>query len=321
MKLYKLKVLFLSQSFLPVSSIREHWTITHTHVPPSTFSGLLLRVVLFSVDPKNIYGDYLPCEIRRGLLLRLRGMRAEWFLARRGEVVDGARPPYLEYHFRAVSLGAYDEETLSGGSSQWGYVEKYWNTLKYIDNRAENLQAPFFVGIKTWFFAAADGAKIPLPGKGVSRFMTYDVVKVRFDVPTSNIYGFVLVDDARFESMVEKLFNGWFIDKSRLKTLIAVKLEDVLEPTTERGKKLFVIPSIRRPRKPSRTMVSSLVSREALMGRRRDISVEKGFLHVEKPEDVDPDDKLLFKGRDGSLYAVDRSWLEYLELAGGGGQA
>ncbi|MEM1704082.1 MAG: hypothetical protein QXQ31_08520, partial [Zestosphaera sp.] len=97
------------------------------------------------------------------------------------------------------------------------------------------------------------------------------------------------------------------------------KLDDVLEPTTEWGKKLFVIPSIRRPRKPVKTIVSSLVSREALMGRKRDISVEKGFLHVEKPEDVDSNDKLLFKGKDGSLYAVDKSWLEYLELAGRGG--
>ncbi|MEM2014208.1 MAG: hypothetical protein QXJ16_01955, partial [Desulfurococcaceae archaeon] len=291
----------------------------HTHIPPSTLSGLLLRAVLFSADPKNVYGDYTPCEIGRGLLLRLRGMRAEWFLAERGEVIDGARSPYLEYHFRAVSLGAYDEETLSGSPSQWGYVEKYWNTLKYVDNRPENLQAPLFVGIKTWFYAAADGTKIPLSGKGVRQFMIYDVVKVRFDFPTSNIYGFALVDDARFESVVEKLFDGWFIDKSRLKTIVAVKLDDVLEPTTEWGKKPFVIPSIRRPRKPVKTIVSSLVSREALMGRKRDISVEKGFLHVEKPEDVDSNDKLLFKGKDGSLYAVDKSWLEYLELAGRGG--
>lgn len=318
MKLYKLKILFLSHSFFPVSPIREHWTITHTHIPPSTFSGLFLRAVLFLVDPKNVYGDYIPCEIGRGLLLRLREMRAEWFLAKRGEVIDGARPPYLEYHFRAVSLGAYDEETLSGSSSQWGYVEKYWNTLKYVDNRPENLQAPLFVGIKTWFYAAADGTKISLSGKGVRQFMTYDVVKVRFDFPTSNIYGFVLVDDARFESVVEKLFDGWFIDKSRLKTIVAVKLDDVLELTTEWGKKPFVIPSIRLPRKPVKTIVSSLVSREALMGRKRDIFVEKGFLHIEKPEDVDSNDKLLFKGKDGSLYAVDKSWLEYLELAGRG---
>ncbi|MEM0040756.1 MAG: hypothetical protein QXY20_09215 [Thermofilum sp.] len=276
--------------------------------------------MLFAVDPKNIYGDYIPCRIGKGLLLRLRDMHAEWFLAERGEEgEEGARPPYLEYHFRAASLGAYDETTLSGNLSQWGYIEKYWNTLKYIDNRPENLQAPFFVGIKTWFFAAADGTKIPLSDNESRNFMTYDVVKVRFDFPISHIYGFVLVDDARFESAMEKLFDGWFVDKSRLKTLVAVKLDDVLVPTAEWSRELFVIPFIRRPRKPAGAMVSSLISREALIGRKRDGSVEKKVLHIEKPEDVDPDDKLLFKGRDGFLYAVDKSWLEYMELAGRGG--
>ncbi|MEM4926704.1 MAG: hypothetical protein QW448_09235 [Thermofilaceae archaeon] len=317
MKLYKLRVHFLPHSFLPISPIREHWTATHTHLPPSTLSGLFLRAVLFSVNPRNVYGDYAPCRIGKGLLLRLKGMHAEWFLAEREEVIEGAKPPYLEYHFNAVSLGAYDEATLLGKPSIWGFVEKYWNTLKYIDDRMENLRAPFHVGIKTWFFAAADGARLSLPGvKGKRMFMTYDVVKVRFDIPPSHLYGFILVDDAKLEPVVELLFNGWFIDKSRLKTLVAVKLEEVLVPATEKTGKLYVIPSIRMPRRPVRTVVSSLISRDALAGRRRDVSTEKGFLYIEKPEDVNLDDKLLFKGRDGFLYAVDKSWLDYLKAPG-----
>jgi len=312
-KLYKLRVLFLSHSFLPISPIREYWTSTHTHLPPSTLSGLFLRAVLFSVNPKNVYGDYAPCRIGKGLLLRLMGMRAEWFIAERGEAIKGAKPPYLEYHFNAVSLGAYDEATLLGKPSKWGFVEKYWNTLKYIDYRPENLLAPLHVGIKTWFFAAADGARITIPGVKERRYMTYDVVKVRFDIPVSHLHGFILVDDAKLESVVELLFDRWFIDKSRLKTLLAVKPEEVLVPATEKTGKLFVIPSTRMPSKPVRTVVSSLISKDALAGRRRDISVEKGFLYIEKPEDVNLDDKLLFKGGDGSLYAVDKSWLEYLK--------
>jgi len=318
-KLYKLRVLFLSHSFLPVSPIREYWTTTHTHLPPSTLSGLFLRAVLFSINPRNVYGDYTPCRIGRGLLLRLKGMRAEWFIAEREEAIEDAKPPYLEYHFNAVSLGAYDEATLLGKSSKWGYIEKYWNTLKYIDYEDENLLAPFHVGIKTWFFAAADGARITVPGvKGRKTFMTYDVVKVRFDIPMSHLHGFILVDDAKLESVVELLFNGWFINKSRLKTLVAVKLDEVLVPATEKTGRLLVVPSIRMPSKPVRTVVSSLISRDALAGRRRDIFVEKGFLYIEKPEDVNLDDKLLFKGRNGSLYAVDKSWLNYLKSPGGG---
>ncbi|MEM4827728.1 MAG: hypothetical protein QXK07_06805 [Desulfurococcaceae archaeon] len=261
-----------------------------------------------------MYGDYAPCLIGEGLLLRLKGMHAEWFTAEREKDVEGAKPPYLEYHFNAVSLGAYDEATLLGKPSNWGFVEKYWNTLKYIDDEPENLRAPFHVGIKTWFFAAADGARLPVPGvKGKRMFMTYDVVKVRFDIPLSHLYGFILVDDAKLEPVVELLFNGWFINKSRLKTLIAVKLDEVLVPATEKTGRLLVVPSIKMPSKPVRTVVSSLISRDALAGKRQDIFVEKGFLYIEKPEDVNLDDKLLFKGRDGSLYAVDKSWLEYLK--------
>ncbi|MEM1713870.1 MAG: hypothetical protein QXW36_04995 [Desulfurococcaceae archaeon] len=318
MKLYKLKIIFLSHSFLPVSSIREHWTITHTHIPPSTLSGLFLRAVLYAVNPKNMVGDYVPCEIGEGLLLKLERMSAKWFIAGREEVVNGAKPPYLEYHFKAVSLGAYDEATLLGIPSQWGFIEKYWNTLKYIDAEKRHLEAPFHVGIKTWFYALQDGTTITLPNKKRERYMTYDIVKVRFDIPLSHLYGFILVNDARLESVVELLIDGWFIDKSRLKTLVSVKLDDVLVPVKVNGMsgKLFVIPSIKRPRQAAKTFVSSIVSKEALMGRRHDTSVEKCFLHVENPKDIDfrNSNKLFFKGRDGTLYAVDKSWLEYLEL-------
>lgn len=311
MRLIKLKVLFLSHSFLPTSPIREYWTITHNHIPPATLSGLLLRAVLFSVNPRGVYGDYVPCGAGRGLLVRVSKQGAEWTVAGREEVVEGFRPPYLEYHFRAVVLGAYDEDTLRGKPPKWGYAEKFWNNLKYVDRREENLLAPFRVGIKTWHFAAMDGTW---------KHMTYDVAKVRFDFPPSCIYGFVLVDDDSLLKPLEALATGWFIDKTRLKTLVSVKVEEVMgrAMSTASVRGVYVVPSPRRPRRPSYAFASALLSRDALRGSRRDLSVEKVILYAEKPGDTDLGDKLLFSGEDGFLYAVDRSWVEYLELAGGG---
>lgn len=311
MKLVKLKVLFLSHSFLPASPIREYWTITHNHIPPATLSGILLRAVLFSVNPRGVYGDYVPCGAGRGLLVRVSEQGADWTVVGREEVVEGFRPPYLEYHFRAVVLGAYDEDTVRGRPPRWGHVEKFWNNLKYVDLREENLLAPFKVGIKTWHFAAMDGTW---------RHMTYDVVRVRFDIPPLNIYGFALVDDDTLLKHLEALFMGWFIDKTRLKTLVAAKVEEVIERATSSvsARSVYVVPSPRRPRRPSYMFMSALLSKEALRGSRRDLSVEKAVLYTEKPGDADLREKMLFAGKDGSLYAVDMSWAEYLELAGGG---
>lgn len=311
MKLAKFRVLFLSHSFLPISPIQEHWTITHNHVPPTTFSGLLLRALLFASNPKSVYGDFLPCVIGKGLLVKLSKQGAEWTIADRGQVVKGFRPPYVEYHFKAVSLGAYSEEILRGNPPRWSYVEKYWNILKYIDRREENLLAPFKVGIKTWHFAAMDGTW---------RYMTYEVIKVKFDFPRSHLHGFLLFSDEDLDRRLRALSDGWFIDKSRLKTLVAVKLEEVMEPvepTVEVAANVYALPSIERPRKPSYSFVSALLSREALTGERQDLSVEKGFLHAERSGDVNLEEKLLFMGKDG-IYAVDKSWTKYLDLAKAG---
>lgn len=318
MKLARIRVLFLSHSFLPISPIREYWTITLNHVPPPTLSGLLLRAVLFLMNPRNLYGDYMPCEIGKGLLLRIRGDRAEWVKAERGEAIEDYKPPYIEYHFKAVSLGAYDEQTLRGAPPRWGYIEKCWNIIKYTDPDDRYLYAPLKVGIKTWHFAVADGAKLG----GKERFQIYEVVKVKFDFPPQYLYGFVLLENDELAYWLSRLSDGWFIDKSRLKTSIAIKVEEIMDEVqlgnVEKGERaIIVIPSLRRPLRPSFSFATALLSKEALQRMRRDISVMKGVLHAEKPSDIDSGGKVLFGGRDGVVYAVDKSWSEYLELAGG----
>lgn len=319
MELVRLKITFLSHSFLPVSPIWEYWTITHLHIPPSTLSGLLLRAILFSMNPRNIYGDFLPCEIGKGLLVKIHGQSAEWIIAEKEKVYEPFRPPYVEYHFRSVSLGAYDDRTLRGESPDWGYIEKYWNVIKYIDARDVHLLAPLTVGIKTWHFAAADGARLA-EKRGEYRYQIYDVIKVKFDFPTCHLQGFILLDDANLANRLKYLANGWFIDKSRMKTLIAVKVDEIMEPTEvfDKDEKVYVLPSIERPPRPSYSFASAVISKEALRGLRRDISVERVILHAEKPKDIDVSRKMMFRSADGSLYAVDKSWLEYVGLSGRG---
>jgi len=194
-RLAKIRALFLSPSFYPQSPVSSYWDAVHVHVPPATFSGILLRAILFAFNPRLLYGDYIPCEPGVGLLVKVKRGGAEiidveWAKAGRGEVRQGFKPPYIEYHFRAVALGAYPESVLRGYAPRVGYASKYWNVIKYVDARDEHLLAPLVVGIKTWHFTILDGARVD--GR---QYQTYEVVKVRHVVHLEDVYGFALVDD------------------------------------------------------------------------------------------------------------------------------
>jgi len=316
-QLAKIRVLFLSPSFYPQSPISSYWEMVHTHVPPATFSGIVLRAVISAFSPRHVYGDYIPCEIGRGLLVQVsrRGDsevgEVSWTKAGRAERVAGYKPPYIEYHFRAVSLGAYPLSVLRGGPPKVGTVDKYWNVIKYIDVKEDKLLAPVKVGIKTWHYTVLDGTSI-----GGRRYQTYEVVKVRHVVYLDEVYGFVLVDDPAVANALRRLGEGWFIIKTRLKTLVALRAEELMERASGGSKVDYLVPMLTKPPKPTYSFTTAVLDLDALSGRRADVSVIKGYLHTTSEPEAER--LLLFRSRDGAVYGVDPGWLRYME---GGGPA
>ncbi len=276
-----------------------------------------MRAVLFSLNPKLIYGDYTPCEIGEGLLVRVRRegyekmLKAEWTKARTEEVKQGFKPPYLEYHFRAVALGAYPVSVFKGYAPKVGVADKYWNVIKYVDVSEENLLAPLVVGLKTWHYTVLDGTRV-----GTKRYQTYEVVKVRHVVYLEDVYGFALVDDPVIANAMLKLMEGWFIVKSRLKTLIALRVEELLEQVSRVEKVDYLVPMLTKPRKPTYSFTTAVLSLDALAGKRVDASAVKGYLHTTTESSEELDKLVLFKSRDGAVYGVDKEWLKYMERRG-----
>lgn len=301
LKLVKVNVIPLSPLFLPVSSLHGYWDTTHDHIPPTTFSGFMLRAVLSVDDFRNLAGEYIPHKVDEGLLVRIKRVSGktvcDWCIARREEVIEGFKPPYLEYHFKAVSLGVYPEQLLRGKYPNVGIVDKYWNVLKYIDN----VELVLKLGIKTWHYVAVSDAEK----------YHYDVVKVKHKVFSNPLYGFILVNDRVLENYLEKLMRGWFIYRLGVKNLVAVRVEELMSEVS--GDVVdYVLPFLSIPNKVLCSFTTALLDINALKGLRRDVSVIKGYLHVSS----DPVDELgkliLFRDKEYNIYGVDRGWLRYL---------
>jgi len=301
LKLVRVKVVLLSPLFLPISPIHTYWDVTHDHIPPTTFSGFVLRAILSVVDPKNLTGDYIPHRPDEGLLVELTRSKlvCEWCVAKRKEVVNGFKPPYIEYHFRAVSLGAYPESLLRGDQPNVGVVDKYWNVLKYID-RLEDI---FNFGIKTWHYVAIK--------RGGQFYEVYDVVKVKHKVITDSVYGFILIDDRVVEKYFERLMKGWFIYRLGMKNLIAVRVEEIMGEVKE-DRVDYVLPFLTIPNKRLYSFTSTILDINALKGLRRDISVIKDYLHVSNDPMDELDRLILFRDKEFNVYGVDKKWLNYL---------
>jgi hypothetical protein len=301
LKLVKVSVIPLSQLFLPASSLHGYWDVTHDHIPPTTFSGFVLRAILSVDGLKNLAGEYTPHKVNEGLLVRIKRidgrMVCDWHIARREEVIEDFKPPYLEYHFKAISLGVYPGPLLRSKQPNVGVVDKYWNVLKYIDN----VELVLKLGVKTWHYVVVgDGEKYH-----------YDVVKVKHKVFSDPLYGFILVNDRVLENYLEKLMMGWFIYRLGVKNLVAMRVEELMN---EVGGDVvdYVLPFLSMPNKVLCSFTTALLDINALKGLRKDASVIKGYLHVSS----DPVDELgkliLFRDKEYNIYGVDREWLRYL---------
>jgi len=310
LKLVKLKVLFLSPFFLPRSPHSSRWVDVHFHIPPSTLSGYLFRSLAYIMDRLNVRGDYWPCEIGRGLLARVDGTGVVWYIAEKEEAVPGFKPPYLEFHFKAVSLGAYPVSILRGEMPEVYFIEKYWNVIKYIDVLTKGLRGiPYDVilSIKTWHYAIMDGTRFGKSGA----INLYEVAKVRHVLVPEEMEGFVLVSDPAVESLFEKMASGWFIMKTRMKNLLAIKVDGVLEQVSYvDSEKLRFIPTFRKLGKFTAMFASNIIDLETIAGNRRDRSIVEVYLYVSKQ--VDDIDRFLFFGNRSEVYAVDKEWLQYI---------
>jgi len=308
-KLVKLKTIFLSPFFLPRSPHSTYWTDVHFHIPPPTLSGYLFRTLTYMMNRRNVRGDYLPCEIGRGLLARVSGSMVEWYIAGREEVVQGFKPPYIEFHFNAVSLGAYPESILDGRLPEVYAIEKYWNVIKYIDvvtKGVSGIPYDIVLSIKTWHYAIMDGARL-----GGRQINVYEVTKVTHVIVPEPMIGFVLVTDARTEEMFRRLSDGWFIMKTRMKNLLAVKVEEIFERVNHiDAKKLRFLPTPRRPARFSLMFASNTLDADAVRGTRRDRSVVDAYLFV--PSQVDDINTFIFFGNGEEVYATDKAWLELI---------
>jgi len=310
LKLVKLNALFLSPFFLPRSPHNSYWDDVHYHIPPSTLSGYLFRALTYMMNRHNVRGDYLPCEIGTGLLAKVEGSRTEWYIAKKEEAVEGFKPPYIEFHFDAVSLGAYPISIVNGKQPEVYAIEKYWNIIKYIDTLTKGVSGiPYDVvlSIKTWHYAIMDGAKF-----NKNRINLYEARKVEHALVPEPFVGFVLTNDMKAEELFKKLSNGWFIMKTRMKNLLAIKVEGILDHVDRADVgELKFLPTPRKVGKFSLMFASNVMDPEAVKGRRRDRSVAESYLFV--PNQIDNADAFMFFGNNEEAYAVDKAWLELLQ--------
>lgn len=310
LKLVKFKTLFLSPFFLPRSPHSSYWDDIHFHIPPSTLSGYLFRVLTYMMDRYNVRGDYLPCEIGKGLLAKVNGTKVEWYIAEREEVVAGFKPPYMEFHFNAVSLGAYPASILNGNLPKVYSIVKYWNVIKYIDvliRGVEKVSYDVVRSIKTWHYAVMDGIVL-----NKRRINLYEVVKVTHVLAPELMTGFALVSDATAEELFRRLSSGWFIMKTRMKNLLAVKVDEVLKRIDYKGAESpKILPTTRRPTRFNLMFASNVLDIDAIKGSRRNRSVVEAYLYV--PSRVDNVNDFIFFGNGREVYAVDRMWLEAVE--------
>jgi len=311
-KLAKLKARFLSPFFLPRSPHSSQWTDVHLHIPPSTFSGFLFRALTYIMNRLNVKGDYYPCEIGTGLLAKISNTTTEWHVAKKQETIPGFKPPYLELHFNAVSLGAYPLRVLRGETPEAYMVDKYWNTIKYIDTvikGAEGVPYDMVLSIKTWHYAVMDGAKLD---KG--RIDLYEPTRITHVVIPEDMDGFVLVYDLLGEELLRRLSRGWFIMKTRMKNLLALRVEKVLEPASRvDAEGLVFLPTPRKPASFSLMFSSNILDIDMVKESRRDRSVIGTYLFI--PVSVDDTNSFMFFGDERELYAVDKSWLQYISVS------
>ena len=291
MKLVKLKLLFLSHLFFPTSYKYELFTSVHNHLPPTTFSGMLFRFVAYRLLGVNgVKGDWKYHGVTEGLVVRVRrnGERVaiEWDVV--GDVAggktrpkEGFYPPYLEFHFNAVSLGAYPPEVLKGREPSLGSIRKLWNVIKYIDTR--ELRLGHNIGIKTWHFTVMDGTDIRV-GRSSKRVTVYDVVDAEFKIPITEFYGFILSADEVIDRVFEEALRdgGWYLAKTRGKTLVAFRVEEILEQVNNYGlmpmENLDILPSPEQISRPTYIFTSAILDPEVLHGRKIDRAVKKTYL-------------------------------------------
>lgn len=315
MRLAVFSVKFLSGMFLPVSPVHS-MTIVHDHVPPSTFSGYLFRAILVMHGEHLVRGDYLPTFPGKGLAVRLklsgdRIVSADWIVKPRGRA-GGHLPPYMEYHFRAAAMGAYPGRIL-------GESVKTWTMIKYIENAKEAVAAR----MKTSIYGLLDAASLCSSrpalytrdcGKKVQGPRFYEVREIRH-IFADDGTGFLLYDDPAVDRAVRRLAAGWYIAKTRAKTLLAVRVADIAEPCSCGAGGAAGLPALDLgdiDGVPSRSTVSFIVSPEALAGRRDDVSAVRAMLHYGRLRRY-----TMFRGSRSS-YLVPSSWLRYLDYTGRG---
>jgi len=335
MKLIKMRILFLSPFFFPTTYEYERFSIVHDHIPPSTLSGMLFRLVLYWMKGiEGVKGDWKLHRVDEGLVVSLRrhsnNIAVEWSIV--GSVAEGKAkpkpnfyPPYLEFHFNAVALGAYSPEVFMGRKPRLGEIEKYWNVIKYVDPRSPHLPMAVELGLKTWHFTIMDGTAVRLKPseKQGRRIMVYEVVKVKHLVPLKEFFGFVLSDDHVISSVFEDLRKegGWYLAKTRGKTLLALIVEDIMDEVSLesynvgeeiKADSLRILPSPSYIPKPTYVFTSALLDLDVLKKGKRGRSVRKGLLYA--TDRIKDNGKFLtFKGTTKEeWYLVPSSWGNWL---------
>jgi len=309
LKLVKLEVVFLSPLFLPLSPITDYWTITADHVPPSSFSGFILRTLLFMNNSNHLKGDFLPTTPTEGRYIRIerndhRIINISWITEKKTHHKDFLAP-YLELHFGAVSLGVYPLSILKGNEPKRGYVQKYWNVIKYIDS--DELERGLKCGLKTWHYGVFGGTRVDK-----KKVQVYDIASVRHVIPLEKTYGFILIKDPLLLSLVDKLRKGFFIMKGRLKTLYGIRVIEIMEPTNRKDAD-YMLPTPRRVEKATYTFRSAILDPEDVKKKASLPSIRLTYLRVKASlSKKDVEYFVFFKDSNNETYAIHKSWLDYL---------
>jgi len=120
------------------------------------------------------------------------------------------------------------------------------------------------------------------------------------------LQGFILTSDARAEGLLKRLAKGWFIEKTRMKNLVAIKVEEELEQVGSAGaKELIPLPTARKPAIFRASFKSSTVDLEAVRGERRDRSTAQADLFIPGPARINPEEYVFFTNG-VKVYAVHR---------------
>ena len=311
------EVRFISPLFLPFSPTQS-LTVVHDHVPPSTFSGLLFRAILAAHDERLVFGEYRETRPGHGWAVKLSTTgtgitSAEWVVKPKGPK-EGYLPPYVEYHFRAASLGAYPTRIL-------GEASKTWTMIKYI----ESAKIAAEMHVKTSIYGLMEAASIcktkpmlyakELCPEGRAQGPNFYEVQPVKHLIVDRGYGYLLYDDPLVDRAVRRLAEGWFLAKMRMKNLVALRVIDIAKTSQEAEGKGEPLPSLSLDDiedVPERSFSSFIVSPEALQGIRDDVSAIRVMLYQGTLRSY-----IAFKGHRSS-YLVPSSWIYYLDYTGKG---